>query len=52
MTRAFALLFAALMVLAGAGHAQAQECDIRDIIGAAPISGAAAADRARSRARP
>jgi lipoprotein-anchoring transpeptidase ErfK/SrfK len=33
MTRAFALLFAALMVLAGAGHAQAQENTFFDIFG-------------------
>ena len=36
MTRAFALLIAALMVLAGAGHAQAQEIDFRDIFGGGP----------------
>ena len=36
MTRAFALLFAAVMVLAGAGHAQAQELDMRDIMGGGP----------------
>jgi lipoprotein-anchoring transpeptidase ErfK/SrfK len=40
MTRAFALLFAALMVLAGAGHAQAQSpggfFDLRDIMGGGP----------------
>ena len=34
MTRAFALLFAAVMVLAGAGHARAQGFfDMRDIMG-------------------
>jgi lipoprotein-anchoring transpeptidase ErfK/SrfK len=40
MTRAFALLFAALMVLAGADHAQAQSpggfFDLRDIMGGSP----------------
>ena len=38
MTRAFALLFAAVIVLAGAGHARAQGglFDIRDIMGGGP----------------
>jgi lipoprotein-anchoring transpeptidase ErfK/SrfK len=38
MTRAFALLFAALTLLAGTGHAQAQGLfdDIRDIMGGGP----------------
>jgi len=36
MTRAFALLFAAVTVLAGAGHAQAQGFDLRDILGGGP----------------
>jgi len=36
MIRAFALLFAALTVLAGAGHAQAQGFDLRDILGGGP----------------
>ena len=36
MIRAFALLFAAVMVLAGAGHAQAQGFDLRDILGGGP----------------
>ncbi len=33
MTRAFALLFAALTLLAGSGHARAQLFDMRDIMG-------------------
>src|SRR3989442_6264065 len=33
MTRAFASLFAVLMVVAGAGHAQAQEYNFFDIFG-------------------
>jgi lipoprotein-anchoring transpeptidase ErfK/SrfK len=33
MIRAFALLFAALILLAGAGHARAQLFDMRDIMG-------------------
>jgi lipoprotein-anchoring transpeptidase ErfK/SrfK len=37
MTRAFALLFAAVMVLGGAGHAQAEGLfDSRDILGGGP----------------
>jgi lipoprotein-anchoring transpeptidase ErfK/SrfK len=36
MTRAFALLFAALTLLAGAGQAQAQFFDSRDIMGGGP----------------
>jgi lipoprotein-anchoring transpeptidase ErfK/SrfK len=36
MTRAFALLFAALTLLAGAGHARAQGLDMRDIMGGGP----------------
>ena len=36
MIRAFALLFAAVTVLAGAGHAQAQGFDLRDILGGGP----------------
>jgi lipoprotein-anchoring transpeptidase ErfK/SrfK len=36
MTRAFALLFAAVTLLAGAGQAQAQEFDLRDIMGSGP----------------
>ena len=36
MIRAFALLFAAVTVLAGAGHAQAQGFDLRDIMGGGP----------------
>jgi lipoprotein-anchoring transpeptidase ErfK/SrfK len=36
MTRAFALLFAAVTLLAGAGHAQSQEFDLRDIMGSGP----------------
>jgi lipoprotein-anchoring transpeptidase ErfK/SrfK len=36
MTRAFALLFAAVTLLAGAGRAQAQLFDFRDIMGGGP----------------
>src|SRR5258708_39597279 len=36
MTRVFVCLFAALMVLAGTGQAQAQEMDARDILGGGP----------------
>ena len=36
MIRAIALLFAALTLLAGAGHAQAQGVDTRDIMGGGP----------------
>ena len=36
MTRAFALLFAALTVLAGAGQAQAEGFDSRDVMGGGP----------------
>ena len=36
MIRAFAYLFAALMVLAGAGQAQAQEMDFRDLFRGGP----------------
>jgi lipoprotein-anchoring transpeptidase ErfK/SrfK len=36
MIRAFALLVAAVTVLAGAGHAQAQGFDLRDILGGGP----------------
>ena len=36
MTRAFALLFAVVTLLAGAGHAQAQDFDMRDIMGGGP----------------
>jgi lipoprotein-anchoring transpeptidase ErfK/SrfK len=36
MTRAFALLFAAATVLAGATHARAQGFDLRDILGGGP----------------
>jgi lipoprotein-anchoring transpeptidase ErfK/SrfK len=36
MTRAFALLIATLTVLAGIGQAQAQEMDMREIIGGGP----------------
>src|SRR5258708_37004298 len=36
MTRVFVCLFAALMVLAGTGQAQAQEMDARDILGGVP----------------
>jgi lipoprotein-anchoring transpeptidase ErfK/SrfK len=36
MIRAFALLFAAVTVLAGAGNAQAQGFDLRDILGGGP----------------
>ena len=36
MIRVFALLFAAVTVLAGAGHAQAQGFDLRDILGGGP----------------
>jgi lipoprotein-anchoring transpeptidase ErfK/SrfK len=36
MTRAFALLVAAMTLLAGAGHAQAQGFDMRDIMGGGP----------------
>ena len=36
MIRAFALLFAAVTVLAGAGHAQEQGFDLRDILGGGP----------------
>jgi lipoprotein-anchoring transpeptidase ErfK/SrfK len=36
MIRAIALLFAALTLLAGAGHAQAQGLDMRDIMGGGP----------------
>jgi lipoprotein-anchoring transpeptidase ErfK/SrfK len=36
MIRAYALLFAAVMMLAGAGHAQAQLFDMRDIMGGGP----------------
>jgi lipoprotein-anchoring transpeptidase ErfK/SrfK len=36
MTRIFALSFAALILLAGAGHARAQGLDMRDIMGGGP----------------
>jgi lipoprotein-anchoring transpeptidase ErfK/SrfK len=36
MTKAFALLLAAVTMLAGAGQAQAQERDMRDIMGGGP----------------
>ena len=36
MIRAYALLFAAVLMLAGAGHAQAQFLDMRDIMGGGP----------------
>ena len=36
MTRAFALLFAAAIMLAGASHAQAQDYSMRDIMGGGP----------------
>jgi lipoprotein-anchoring transpeptidase ErfK/SrfK len=36
MSRAFALLLAALTVLAGAGHARAQGLDMRDVMGGGP----------------
>jgi lipoprotein-anchoring transpeptidase ErfK/SrfK len=36
MTRTIALLFAALTMLAGTGHAQAQGFDMRDIMGGGP----------------
>ena len=36
MIRAFALLFAAVTMLAGAGQARAQEVDFRDIMGGGP----------------
>jgi lipoprotein-anchoring transpeptidase ErfK/SrfK len=36
MTRAFAVLFAAVTLLAGAGHAQAQGVDSRNIMGGGP----------------
>jgi lipoprotein-anchoring transpeptidase ErfK/SrfK len=36
MTRAFALLFAAVTLLAGVEHARAQDFDIRDIMGGGP----------------
>src|SRR3954447_13176862 len=36
MTRGFALLFAAVTLLAGAGHARAQGFDMRDIMGGGP----------------
>jgi lipoprotein-anchoring transpeptidase ErfK/SrfK len=36
MTRAFALLLGAATILAGAGHAQAQSYDSRDIMGGGP----------------
>ena len=36
MIRAFALLFAALTLLAGAGHARAEGLDMRDIMGGGP----------------
>ena len=36
MNRAFAWLFAGLMVAAGIGHARAQEADSRDILGGGP----------------
>jgi lipoprotein-anchoring transpeptidase ErfK/SrfK len=36
MTRAIALLFAAVTMLAGAGHARAQGFDMRDIMGGGP----------------
>src|SRR5450755_5143964 len=36
MTRAFALLFAAVIMLAGATHARAQGFDSRDIMGGGP----------------
>jgi lipoprotein-anchoring transpeptidase ErfK/SrfK len=36
MTRAFALLFAAVTLLAGAGHVRAQGVDSRDIMGGGP----------------
>jgi lipoprotein-anchoring transpeptidase ErfK/SrfK len=36
MTQAIALLFAALTMLAGTGHAQAQGFDMRDIMGGGP----------------
>jgi lipoprotein-anchoring transpeptidase ErfK/SrfK len=37
MIRAFALLFAAVILLAGAGHARAQGFDMRDIMGGGQI---------------
>jgi lipoprotein-anchoring transpeptidase ErfK/SrfK len=36
MIRAFAYVFVALMVLAGASQAQAQEMDTRDVLGGGP----------------
>ena len=36
MTRVFALLLAAVTLLAGAGHAQAQGLDMRDLMGGGP----------------
>jgi lipoprotein-anchoring transpeptidase ErfK/SrfK len=36
MTRALTVLFAVLTMLAGAGHARAQETDMRDILGGGP----------------
>jgi lipoprotein-anchoring transpeptidase ErfK/SrfK len=36
MTRAFAILFASLTLLAGAGHARAQGLDMRDVMGGGP----------------
>ena len=36
MTRAFAILFASLIWLSAAGHAQAQEVDTRDLMGGGP----------------
>jgi len=50
MTRIFALSFAALILLAGAGHARAQGLDMRDIMEVAPISASAA--QALFRGRP
>jgi lipoprotein-anchoring transpeptidase ErfK/SrfK len=39
MTRVFALLFTAMILLAGAGHARAQGLDMRDIMGGGPNFG-------------
>ena len=39
MTRAFALLLAAVTLLAGAGHARAEGFDTRDFMGGGPNSG-------------
>jgi lipoprotein-anchoring transpeptidase ErfK/SrfK len=39
MTRVFALLFAAVTLLAGVGHARAQGFDMRDIMGGGPNFG-------------